>query len=245
MSAVWLLRSMEERDRKMEMQILPTSEEVQQIVKQAAREREQIEKAAGTYSTTSKASATCKGARCGERARRHVRPRLMICGHGRHGKDTVADYFCRFADMKKISSSWAVAKLFFESSGEYENVAECYEDRANRRSDWHDFIKAYNTPDLAKLAREIYRTSDIYVGIRSAEEFFACREEGLFDLSIWVDGSKRHPPESLDSNRIAPWMCDIVLDNNGAESALAGRIYRLCLAMGLTGGSESQVQVDH
>ena len=85
---------------------------------------------------------------------------------------------------------------YFESKGiTYSDIEECYEDRVNHRKEWFDQIVAYNTPDLLRLAKEIYSVYDIYVGIRNRHEFEAAKDAGLFDFSIWVDRSKHFPSE--------------------------------------------------
>jgi hypothetical protein len=90
----------------------------------------------------------------------------------------------------------------------------------NHRQEWYEQIAAYNTPDKARLAREIYAEADMYVGIRSLDEFFAVRREGLFDYAIWVDASKRLPPESAASCTVTPLQADMTLDNNGTLEQL-------------------------
>lgn len=158
--------------------------------------------------------------------------KLMILGYARHGKDTVAEIFAKTYGMKFISSSYAAAEKimvpYFRSKGiEYESLEECYADRVNHRSEWFEQIKAYNSPDQARLAREIYSEADIYVGIRSSQEFDAARAEGLFQHSIWVDRSKHQPSESTASNTITSSMANYILDNNGTLDQLKVRACNL------------------
>src|SRR5271170_3358721 len=143
--------------------------------------------------------------------------KLMILGHARHGKDTVAEILRDNLGLKFISSSFAAAEKvmvpYFHSIGiEYANLDECYADRVNHRAEWHDQIKAYNTPDSAKLAREIYSVADIYVGIRNPVEFYAIKKERLFDYAIWVDRSKHESPESLASSQMLPEHADYIIN---------------------------------
>lgn len=151
--------------------------------------------------------------------------KLMILGYARHGKDTVAEILQNSLGLKFMSSSFAAAEKvlipYFKTIGvSYKSLDECYADRVNHRAEWYEQIKAYNTPDKARLAREIYADNDVYVGIRSAEEFEAARDERLFDYSIWVDRSKHVAPESTSSNTILPSMANYVLDNNGTLEQL-------------------------
>ena len=110
---------------------------------------------------------------------------------------------------------------YFKSIGiEYANYEECYADRVNHRQAWHEQIKVYNTPDKARLAREIYSVADIYVGIRCQHELEAIRKEGLYDYSIWVDRSKHLPREASTSNTVTKEMANYVIDNNGTVERL-------------------------
>ncbi|MDR9452136.1 MAG: hypothetical protein RI637_13080, partial [Acidimicrobiia bacterium] len=149
-------------------------------------------------------------------------------GYGRHGKDTVAEILTNYG-YTFVSSSWAAAEhAVFPVLGPkygYESVEECFNDRANHRREWYELIKAYNTPDLARLARQIYSEADIYVGIRDRDEFYDAKNEGLFDYAIWVDASHRLPVESTDSCTVNQQDADIVIDNNGPEKHLPIRVW--------------------
>lgn len=170
-----------------------------------------------------------------EIARKTNRPlRLMIVGHGRHGKDTVANILADELNLSFCSSSWYCAKAFvFDAlrvAFDYPSISECYEDRNSSqqmRDLWHTLITAYNRNDPARLSREIFAEADIYVGIRSSAEFQAAKAEELFDLSVWVDASDRLPPEDASSFEISREDCDIILDNNGTEEELEDRVARL------------------
>ena len=159
-------------------------------------------------------------------------PKLMVCGHSRHGKDT----FCEL--MKPwsfVSSSMFVAEAAVYPQLKilygYKSLEQCYDDRHNHRIEWHELIKVYNSQDRARLPRELYSEYDIYCGLRSDEEFFAAQDEGLFVLSIWVDASERLPPESIDSCTITKNMCDIVIENNEILEEFEGKVrrFRNCL----------------
>lgn len=151
--------------------------------------------------------------------------KLMILGYARHGKDTVAEILRDNLGLTFMSSSFAAAEKvmvpYFASKGVvYPDLAACYADRVNHRQEWFEQIKAYNTPDLAKLAREIYAENDIYVGIRNVDEFVAARDQKLFDYSIWIDRSKHIAPEPLTSNTITSDMATHIIDNNGTLEEL-------------------------
>jgi hypothetical protein len=155
----------------------------------------------------------------------------MIAGHGRHGKDTVCeilrdDYGMTFESSSQAASDYFIYHILGTLIG-YETSVECYEDRHNHRALWFELIKAINYNDPTTLGRVIYKHNDIYCGIRNITEFDELEEAGLFDVSIWVDGSKRHPPESDKSCTVTSKECDIILDNNGTLEDLKVNISKL------------------
>lgn len=176
------------------------------------------------------------------------RPKLLIVGHGRHGKDTVAEFFGELGGYTWTSSSLACAEhvcLPWFNSAEhlpsYANAEDCFKDRHGRtpahrsegfefyehREQWFLAISQYNTPDKTRLARKILETSDMYVGMRSRKELWACKAGGVFDFVIWVDGSERHEPEAPGSMQIEPWMADFHIDNNGTLNETRLNVQRL------------------
>jgi len=147
--------------------------------------------------------------------------KLLIIGYARHGKDTAPEYFRDFFGMSFLSSSQAALDLFlFDQLKEkygYETKAEAFADRVNHRTEWKEAICAYNTPDKARLAREILHTFgvDAYVGMRDSEEIEACTAAKLFNIVIWIDASDRLPPEPYESCPIDKSSAHFIIENNG------------------------------
>lgn len=158
-----------------------------------------------------------------------MRPKLLILGYARHGKDTVAEILLDEYGYKFTSSSMFVAQeVIWDSWGcaVYPDFEAMYEDRVNHRVLWMQLISAYNTPDKTMTAKTMLeRGFDMYVGMRRQDELDACRAAGLFDYVIWVDADDRHPPEtgSMDITKesAAP---DWVVDNNGDLQDLSAEI---------------------
>lgn len=168
--------------------------------------------------------------------------KIMICGHARHGKDTLAEML---GLTFKSSSEVALEEVIWPEIGHrYPDKQACFDDRTNNREVWHNLITAYNTPDLTRLARDIYSKNDMYVGIRNREEFYAAKAVGLFQLSIWVDASERLPPEPSSSNKMLKSDCDIVIDNNGTLESFYYKIARLKSILNIGGESLSMMQKD-
>lgn len=157
--------------------------------------------------------------------------KLLVIGHGRHGKDTTCEILRDKYDYSFESSSKFCSKLFIydqlKDKYGYANEEECYADRHNHRAEWYDSICAFNVPDGATLGRAIFKEHDIYCGLRNKREFFAMKNTGVFDKAIWVDRSDHLPPESKNSMSLEQWMADYTIDNNGTLEELEFNIKQL------------------
>jgi hypothetical protein len=146
-------------------------------------------------------------------------PKLLIIGHGRHGKDTVCDILRdQYGFQFQSSSEFCARKFIYDELRHkygYTSYEQCYQDRHNHRAEWYDMIHAYCADDYARLGRDIFAENDIYCGLRNRAEFHAMRNTGVFDYCIWVDRSDHLPPEPRDSMNLEIWMANHVIDNNG------------------------------
>jgi hypothetical protein len=157
--------------------------------------------------------------------------KLLVIGHGRHGKDTVCEILQQNYNLSFESSSRFCSKLFIydmlKDKYGYTNEEECYADRHNHRAEWYDAICDFNKGDGARLGREIFKQHDIYCGLRNKREFFAMKNTNVFDYCIWVDRSDHLPPEPKDSMSLEQWMSDFTIDNNGTMNELMFNTYQL------------------
>lgn len=172
----------------------------------------------------------CVGAPAPAVAERKLR--LLVVGHGRHGKDTVCEYLRDAYGLPFFSSSEAVGAAILpilEAAGyQYRNFSEAFHDRHNHRAAWYHAIALYNSMDATRLARSIFEAgAQVYCGMRRKSELDACLEAGLFDLVIWVDASERVPPEDSSSIDITADDADVVIRNNGKPGELYARLDRL------------------
>lgn len=154
------------------------------------------------------------------------RPRLLLIGHGRHGKDTAAALLADRLRLSFVSSSeFAAAHAVWPlvaDLGIWADWRAAYADRAQHRELWFHAIAAANARPGPSLAARILEDHDLYVGMRARAEFDRSRH--LFDLVIWVDAGDRLPPEPTSSNELTRADADLVLDNNGAEADLPARV---------------------
>jgi hypothetical protein len=157
-------------------------------------------------------------------------PKLLIIGHMRHGKDSLAELLEEQIGLKFLSSSLAASNIFLydalkEKYG-YTTPEECFEDRMNRRPEWYQLICDYNKDDRAKLAKGILEHSDCYVGMRDRDEIQECIKQGLFDLIVWVDASERLPLEPKESFNIDKSCADVIIENNGTFEEFKEKVKR-------------------
>lgn len=156
--------------------------------------------------------------------------RLLIIGAARHGKDSVCQILKDGWGYDFVSSSMAaLEKVIYpvlQPKYGYTSLEEAYEDRVNHRAEWKELITAYNTPQKARLAREIMQDNDIYCGMRCVNELDACVTLRLFDHIVWVDASYRKEPEPVSSNTLTRDVADYVIDNNGNPHDLIVEVFK-------------------
>lgn len=157
-----------------------------------------------------------------------IRPKLLIIGYARGGKDTVGEWFVKHG-YTFVSSSrfvgekvvWpAMQKINYEDGPDslfrhYHNFEDAFEDRNEHRAFWYDAIHNYNIPDRSRLGRDLFAVYDMYVGLRNWAELEALRLNKAFDLCIWVDASERIEPEPPSSCTVLSSQADVIVDNNG------------------------------
>ena len=168
-------------------------------------------------------------------ARIPMKKKIILLGFGRHGKDSAAEYLRdKYGLTFKSSSEFVGQKAVWPlMCYEYESFDECFADRHSRRAEWFNAISEYNREDPARLGKELFSEFDLYVGLRSKRELDALRAQGVFDLAIWIDGSRRLPPEDSSSITITPDMADMTIDNNGTLADLHRRLDALAKTIGL------------
>ena len=145
-------------------------------------------------------------------------PKLLVVGHGRHGKETVCELLENYGYTFKSSSKFCSELFIFDDLKNkygYKDEEECYNDRHNHRTEWYNMIHDYCRDDLARLGRNLFAKHDIYCGLRNKREFFAMQNEEIFDYAIWVDRSDHCHLEPASSMTIEQWMCNYTIDNNG------------------------------
>ncbi len=172
--------------------------------------------------------------------------KILIIGHARHGKDALAEAFPTRHGYNFSSSSMAAAKLFIydllKGKYGYETFEQCYEDRLNNREEWFQLISQYNREDKARLAKEILRDNEIYVGMRNREEIYVCQVQKLFDLIIWVErpGVQLEDPSSFNIDKSLATICVV---NDGTLEDLGKKADTIINAYNAWREFEQSVQI--
>ena len=166
------------------------------------------------------------------------RKNVLILGYAGHGKDELREFLNNLTGRSSPNTSLLTARNvmlpWFDEQfpGLYDNTSECYKDRVNWRAAWHNVISKYNSPDKARLCKEVLEHSSIYVGIRKMDELEACKD--LFDMVIWVDRDEHVPVESDTSNEVhfdESFMLRV--DNNGRRGHLLAKARNIVMEFDL------------
>jgi hypothetical protein len=95
--------------------------------------------------------------------------KLLVIGHGRHGKDTVCEILRDKYGYSFESSSAFCSKLFIydqlKKKYNYDSEEQCYADRHNHRTEWYNAISDMNKRDAATLGRAIFADLETNVNI--------------------------------------------------------------------------------
>lgn len=163
--------------------------------------------------------------------------RLAICGPGKCGKDEAAKFLASITNLRYLGSTSQAALDFVYKKwnsiepGTYKTKEDFYADRNLHRSFWATTIDEYNQNDQARLYRDhVCNGSDFLTGIRRLRELKAAKNEGLFDLSIWIEKPDVPGDHTLDYTAIH---CDISIHNHLSLNHFHYKLERLADALGI------------
>lgn len=117
--------------------------------------------------------------------------KIAIIGHGRCGKDTVAELLAKQTGLRFDGSiSWCIKERVAEVLG----VSSCsaWENRHKNRDQWRKIIDGFRAGDPGCVIQDILCHADIIAGIRARAEFEATKH--LFKHVIWVDRDVPNDP---------------------------------------------------
>ena len=160
--------------------------------------------------------------------RRHLGPRIAICGRSRTGKDTLAQIISEATGLERAKSSstyifeFARRLLLAASDRDLELF---YAERRLLRTWWADLSDAIDAVvDPLAVAGLSLADGRIVAGLRRRSSLGLSEPLPLFDLVIWVDRRASQAPLEGD---VRDTDCDIVIGNHGTIDELQGRVARL------------------
>ncbi len=159
--------------------------------------------------------------------------KLLILGHAGHGKTTVAQLIAEQTGLTFKNSSELALEIFLYQELQklgynYSSKAAAYNCRVSpwMREIWFRAMAEYNRQDPARLAKEVLKHADMYVGMRAAREINASIKQNLFDHIIWVDNPNK-PPEKDTSMELEYTDKMHYLYNGGAYNELVKAVEEL------------------
>ena len=118
-------------------------------------------------------------------------PNIMILGHADHGKTTIAKQVVALKPEIKFidSSQFAMDSCVLPEAKKLVpdiTIDDIKKFKPLMREFMCWAIKKYCVDDRAKLGKDIFEQSDMYVGCRSQDEYQAQIDAGLIDLTFYV-----------------------------------------------------------
>lgn len=161
-------------------------------------------------------------------------PVLALCGYGRAGKDTAAEWF---RDNTKLTfrggCSWTalpyMAKRLSADAGRLITEEEAYATRHQDRMKWYNYMNEYRAVDPALLIKDVLKHSDVVCGVRDKCELLGAKNEGLLDLIVWIDRDVPVDPTVTYSIEDA----DIIIRNHTTKDAFHHRLHNLAKCLGI------------
>lgn len=155
--------------------------------------------------------------------------RLLLVGHGEHGKDSAGEYLSQITTLRYAgSTSNFLAKYVAAETGQ--TVERAFATRREHRQQWYDIGRRLRESDPGILIRESLAVADIAAGCRDLEEIIACREQRMVDLIVWI--ANRNKPDD-PTVKFGSEVADIVVENHWGLSEFQGRLRRLAKSLGI------------
>lgn len=177
--------------------------------------------------------------------------KIGICGLGRSGKDTAAEFLASITGLKYTAgTSWWARHLVFDwfckcdenlgSGPTYMDADECWRDRHRFRNQWAKIIGEYNANDPVRLYRDCIAEQNFLTGVRWQHEFNAIKAAGLCDLWVYIER-----PGCVDSTcEIKPEDCDVTIHNHGTLDEFHGKLRRFASILRLPPKEKPQTELN-
>ena len=132
--------------------------------------------------------------------------RVLIVGHGRSGKDTVAALLAeKFGYRLGGSMSYAVIPLItYSLTGRTDAYMQeyCYKHRHNNRKYWYDYCNLLRQIDPLLLVKLTLSTTDFIIGIRDKDEFINSLDYFKPHNVLWIERKGTPVDPTMDYDRL-------------------------------------------
>lgn len=138
--------------------------------------------------------------------------KLLIVGHGRHGKDEAAMHLSKITPLRYAGScSWAVLPLM----AEYLNIhpQQAWETRHQMRELWKSHCDELRRFNPARLMARALQSGDIVTGCRQLVELEAAKSQKIVDYILWIERPGTPTDPTVD---FGPEHADEILTNDGS-----------------------------
>lgn len=116
-----------------------------------------------------------------------IKPRLLLVGWGRCGKDCAAEFMDTHLGLRYCgSTSWSALPLMAEKLGQHPQMA--WEHRHENRKLWKDYCDEFRRDNpLLLVQRALNSGGQVVTGIRDRVEILAAKEAKIFRNILWID----------------------------------------------------------
>ena len=135
--------------------------------------------------------------------------RLVIIGNGDSGKDYAASYIASKSGLRNCGAV-SLHMMPYVAEQMRMDPVKAYETRREHREEWAEIIDTYRHGDPACIIREMFKGGSIIAGVRRRDEFDCAKEEGLINLTLWIEADV---PEDT-TNHLTPHDADHMLFND-------------------------------
>ena len=118
-----------------------------------------------------------------------TKTKILIVGHGLHGKNTLAEMIeselgYKFRGSSEVAATevvYPLLKPFFKDAD------ECFDKRRENRELWRALISDFNRFDAIKLCKLVCEGGYGYTGLRDKREVITAVKAGFFTHIIWIN----------------------------------------------------------
>jgi len=148
-------------------------------------------------------------------------PDLLVGGYSGSGKATFCEILADLGLTFTNTTSMICDALFREGLTE----EHLFPTKDRNRIEIYNAVSQFNLNDPTKMAREILNFNDVYCGMRNKETLYACYNENIFDLTIWIENPR--VSREVGSCTVNAEDFDIIIYNGGSRFDLIRRAERL------------------